>query len=129
MKQINPKEGDWIEKLTKIQGDLETIMKLQQKGKYSGLSKEICSKCTFEHEKDGKCPAVGRECRRCGLEGHFSRSSLCKGKVQSSSRKRTKELDLPSVYEEANYSSEEETVRRVEDEDKSCTIWPARPDM
>ena len=89
-------------------------MQLQQKGKYSGQSKKTCSRCTFEHERDGNCPAVGRECRRCGQEGHFSRSSLCKGKGQSSSMKRMEESDLPSDYEEANYSSEEETVERVE---------------
>ena len=38
--------------------------------------------------------------------------------------KRMEESDLPSDYEEANYSSEEETVRRVEEEDRSCSIWP-----
>ena len=107
VKQINLDEGDLIGKLRKIQGDVETVMKLQQKGRYSGLSKETCSRCTFEHEREGKCPAVGRECRRCGQEGHFSRSSLCKGKVQSSPTRRVEESDLPSDYEEANYSSRE----------------------
>ena len=77
VKQINPEEGDWIEKLRKIQGDVETVMKLQQKGTYSGLSKEICSKCTFEHEKDGKCPAVGRECRRDTSPGPVSARVRC----------------------------------------------------
>ena len=51
VKQVNPEEGDWIEKLKKIQEDVETVMKLQQKGKYSGLNKKICGKCTIEHEK------------------------------------------------------------------------------
>ena len=106
VKQMNTEEGDWTEKLKKIQEDVETVMKLQQRGKYSGQSKKPCSKCTFEHERDGKCPAVGRECRRCGQEGHFSRSSLCKGKVKTSSTRRVEESDLPSDYEEANYSSE-----------------------
>ena len=96
-------------------------MKLQQKRKYSGQGKKTCSRCTFE--RDGKCPAVGRECRRCGQEGHFSRSSLCKGKVHSST-KRVEDSDMPSDYDEANYSSEEESVKRVEREDSSSTIWP-----
>ena len=99
-------------------------MKLQQKGKYSGQSKRTCSKCTFEHERDGKCPAVGRECRRCGEEGHFSRSSLCKGREQSISTKRVEWSDLPSDYEEANYSSGDETVKRVEEKHGTCSIWP-----
>ena len=115
VKQIDPEEGDLKEQLRKIQGDMETVMKLQQRGKYSGLNKRTCSRCTFEHERDGKCPAVGRECRRCGQEGHFSRSRLCKGKVQSSSTRRVEDTDLPSDYKEANYSSEDETVRRVEE--------------
>merc|ERR1712015_202836 len=43
VKQINPEEGDWMEKLKKIQEDVGTVMKLQQKGKYSGQSKKPCS--------------------------------------------------------------------------------------
>ena len=124
VKQVNTEEGDWLGKLTKLQGDMETVMRLQQRGKYSGMTKRTCNKCTFEHERDGKCPAVGRECRRCGQEGHFSRSSLCKGKGQASSTRRVEDSDLPQDYDEANYSSEEETVKRVEEEDKSSTVWP-----
>ena len=73
-------------------------MRLQQKGKYSGLAKKTCSKCTFEHERVGKCPFFGRECRRLGKEGHFSRSSLCKGKTKSAHMRRVEESDLPPDY-------------------------------
>ena len=66
VKQINTEEGNWLEKLKKIQGEVDTVMKLHQKGKYSGRWKKTCSRYLFEHEKDGKCPAVGRECRRWG---------------------------------------------------------------
>merc|ERR1711888_584497 len=108
VKQISLEEGDLKEQLRKIRGDMETVMKLQQRGKYSGLSKRTCSRCTFELEREGKCPAVGRECRRCGQEGHFSRSSLCKGRPnKSSTTRRVDDDELPANWEEANYSSGE----------------------
>ena len=44
--------------------------------------------------------------------------------MQSSPTRRVEESDLPSDYEEANYSSEEDTVKRVEEEDRLYTIWP-----
>ena len=123
-KQGTQEDGGWQEQLQRIQGDVKKVMKLQQKGKYSGQAKKTCSKCTFEHERDGKCPAVGRECRRCGQEGHFSRSSLCKGRPKSTSTRRVEEADLPSDYEEGNYSSGEETVARVEESSNRSTMWP-----
>ena len=67
---------------------------------------------------------MGRECRRCGQEGHFSRSSICRGRPKSSSTRRMEEAELPSDYEEANYSSGDETVARVEESNTRPTIWP-----
>ena len=66
VKQVLGEEEGMKETLEKLQGDVQTVIKLQQKGKYSGAAKKTCPNCTFEHEKEGKCPAVGRECRRCG---------------------------------------------------------------
>ena len=40
VKQVKAEEGDWLEKLKKIQEDVETVKKLQQKGEYSGQGKE-----------------------------------------------------------------------------------------
>ena len=117
VKQVLGEEEGMKESLEKLQGDVQTVIKLQQKGKYSGAAKKTCPNCTFEHEKEGKCPAVGRECRRCGQEAHFSRSSLCKGRAtKSSTTRRVEDDELPADWEEANYSSEEEdTVGRVEE--------------
>ena len=66
---------------------------------------------------------MGRECRRCGQEGHFSRSSICKGRAsRSSTNRRVEDYKLPADWEEANYSSgEEDTVARVEEVAKK---WP-----
>ena len=102
---------------------MQTVMKLQQKGKYSGSAKKTCPNCTFEHEREGKCPAVGRECRRCGQEGHFSRFSICKGRTtKSSTTRRVGDDELPADWEDANYSSgDEDVVCRVEEEDRK---WP-----
>ena len=33
VKQVSAEEGNWVERLKKLQGDVETIMKLQQKGR------------------------------------------------------------------------------------------------
>ena len=60
VKQVTQEDGGWQEQLQKIQGDVEKVMKLHQKGRYSGQAKKTCSKCTFELVRDGKCPAVGR---------------------------------------------------------------------
>ena len=110
------------ETLEKLRGDVQTVINLQQRGKYSGLTKKMCPNCTFDHEKEGKCPGVGWECRRCGQEGHFSRSSLCKGRAnKSSTTRRVEDDELQTNWEEAYYSSgEDETVYRVEEEKR----WP-----
>ena len=123
VKQVHREEEGMKDTLEKLRGDMQTVMKLQQKGKYSGSAKKTCPNCTFEHEREGKCPAVGRECRRCGQEGHFSRSSICKGRtIKSSTTRRVGDDDLPSDWEEANYSSgDEDVVCRVEEEDRK---WP-----
>ena len=81
VKQVRREEEEMKETLEKLRGDVQTVMKMQQRVKYSGMAKKTCPNCTFDHEKEGKCPAVGRECRRCGQEGHFSRSSICKGRA------------------------------------------------
>ena len=46
------------------------------------------------------------------------------GESQSSSKKRVEDSDLPSDYEEANYSSEDETIKRVKQDTSSSSIWP-----
>jgi hypothetical protein len=122
VKQVRREEEEMKETLEKLREDVQTVMKLQQRGKYSGLAKKTCPNCTFDHEKEGKCPAVGRECRRCGQEGHFSRSSLCKGRAtKSSTTRRVEDDELQTNWEEANYSSgDDETVCRVEEEKR----WP-----
>ena len=40
------------------------------------------------------------------------------------STKRVEDTELPWNYEEANYSSEEETVQRLEEVDRTGTVWP-----
>ena len=83
---------------------------MRKKGKSSRQhSKRTCKDCTFEHDKDSRCPASRKECRRCRKEGHFSRSSNCKGKDGTANRVQQEE-----DYTEANYSSDkDETVSRV----------------
>ena len=124
VKKVAQVGEDMEDTISRLQGELEDIKKVQKRGKYSGQSKRPCQNCTFEHDKEGKCPAVGRECRRCGLEGHFSRSTLCKGKTtqSSSTTRRVEDSDLPANYDEANYSTDEEevTISRVEE----SRIWP-----
>ena len=75
VKKVAQVGEDMEDTISRLQGELEDIKKIQKRGKYSGQSKRPCQNCTFEHDKEGKCPTVGRECRRCGLEGHFSRSN------------------------------------------------------
>ena len=76
----------------------------------------------YEHDKVRPCPAASRSCRRCGKDGHFSRSDLCKKKQESTTKKVEEEVAEESDYAEANYSSdeEEERVLRVDE----ISIWP-----
>ena len=61
-----------VRKLTDKLGKLE--------GQHQGEGKK-CIKCLLARcEGDERCPAKTRKCNRCGLLGHFSKSTLCKGK-------------------------------------------------
>ena len=99
MKQVTTETGleERIQKMVK-EGCEETVRKMQKKGRFSGRAKKTCPKCTFDHEKQASCPAEGRECRRCGLEGHFARSSICKGR-QTLSNKRVEQMNRPTEEE------------------------------
>ena len=76
VEQIKKGEKGLMEKVDRLQWDMQTIMKIQKRGKYSGQAKKTGSKCTFEQDKEGSCPANGRECRRCGQEGQDRISSV-----------------------------------------------------
>ena len=126
VKQVNTEAGfeERLHKLVK-EGCEETVRKMQKKGRFSGTAKKTCPKCTFDHERDSNCPAEGKECRRCGLEGHFARSSICKGR-QTQSNKRVEQVNKPTEeeVEEANYLSDDEVIHRVVEQKVPETIWP-----
>ena len=42
VKQVRREEEEMKETLEKLRGDVQTVMKLQQRGKYSGLAKKTC---------------------------------------------------------------------------------------
>merc|ERR1712080_519209 len=36
-----------------------------------------CRKCGFDSHMSGKCPAIGKECYRCGGKDHFGQAPAC----------------------------------------------------
>ena len=63
----------------------EAVSKLELEEKRQKGEKKKCRRCLLSRCMRGEgCPAQTRKCNRCGEQGHFSRSILCKGvrKVQ-----------------------------------------------
>ena len=75
-----------------------------------------CKKCSLARCEGGdKCPAKTRNCNRCGELGHFSKSTLCKGKAKG----------LRKVQEE---ESSEEEVTRLKEETVAGVTKVGEPD-
>ena len=63
----------------------EAVSKLELEEKRQKGEKKKCRRCLLSRCNRGEqCPANTKRCHRCGEQGHFSRSTLCKGvkKVQ-----------------------------------------------
>lgn len=121
-------DTDMDHKLDQIRSDLENVMRVRQSGKYSGrykapepnINKEkACQKCTYTHAT-GRCPADGRHCNACRLEGHFARSPLCKGEASKKKKPRFTarrvEDETPTPTDESE--EEWEPVARID------RVWP-----
>ena len=99
--------GDMYARINYLQAELEDVMKIRKRGKYSGRSTnednkgDRCKKCTYKYG-DGRCPVDGRKCNVCGADSHFESFPLCSGNSSSSNQRRT-------------------TTRRVEEQDRA---WP-----
>ena len=85
--QFSVTEADLDSRIRHLEAELQEVWRIRKHGKYSGRFKaegqatnmKVCKKCTYTHQ-EGRCPADGRRCNTCGIEGHFTRSSLCKRK-------------------------------------------------
>ena len=71
------------EEMKELKEELEAVKKIQRRaGRYSDRypggkelgNKTFCKYCTFEHSREGRCPAKEQKCNRCGKEGHFAKS-------------------------------------------------------
>ena len=102
-----------------LQAELEDVMKIRQSGKYSGRStsskeeaKSKCRKCTYEHGEGNRCPAEGRKCNVCGADGHFARSPLCTGSVNTNTQGRstTRRVEEQDRHQDNSSDSEEDSV-------------------
>ena len=114
-------DTDMSMRLDSLQKEIESIRRLKRAGKYSArypkeksytrdnshkAAHNGCIKCTYDHDRNDKCPADGRKCHACDKEGHFKQSILCKAK---SKNKNTRQVRY--VYEESSDSEEEQIAR------------------
>jgi hypothetical protein len=87
-------EGNVDERINFLQAELEDVMRLRRTENAAGslnqvkVKKEKCEKCTYEHSKDKRCPAEGRQCNKCDESGHFASSTLCKATGWARSEKK-----------------------------------------
>ena len=101
-----------VARINHLQAELEDVMKLKQRGMYSGRhkvkgegEKEQCPRCTYEkHEAGQKCPAEERMCNTC-------RDKLCKKKAA----RRVKEEREETTSEDSDLKEEKEVNRVVRD--------------
>ena len=72
--------------------------------KWQGGEEKRCKRCLLARCEGGeKCPAKTRNCNRCGELGHFSKSTLCKGKAKGLRKvqeEESSEEDVPRLKEE-----------------------------
>ena len=65
---------------------LQEVRKLKEElhklgGRLHGGKEKQCKRCLLARCEGGeRCPAKTRKCNKCGELGHFSKSTLCKGK-------------------------------------------------
>ena len=105
--------------LQELKKEME-VMRVRQSGKYSRRykppdtppQKKPCQKCNYHHDDQRKCPADGKRCNACTLEGHFARSPLCKVSTKRSHTMRRVDDD------ESSDSGKDEVVARIE------RTWP-----
>ena len=123
---------DVDERINFLQAELEDVMCIRKNGKYSGRFKHTetgtrdkCPKCTYDHDKERRCPAESRECNKCGETGHFARSSICKavgGKKEAENR-RVEEDTASESSDDTDGEEGEQTLRRMIDS-KARRQWP-----
>jgi len=136
------KGGDIDAKINHLQAELEDVMKIRRNGKYSGRfkgnddrvkgngNKRPCRKCTYEHDLASRCPADGRRCNTCGVDGHFSRSPLCSGENQRKARDQKVRFvgDEDELSDDGtnDWEEEETTLSRVQTISRVDTsrAWP-----
>ena len=93
---------------------LEEVRKLKEElhrlgGRLHGGEEKKCTRCLLARCEGGeRCPARTRNCNKCGELGHYSKSTLCKGKA--------KEKGVRKVHEEVLSDEEVLGVGRVEEE-------------
>ena len=118
-----------------LRKELEDVMKIRKtSGRYSGRSREGGEdKCTYNHDKERRCPAEGRRCNKCQEEGHFGGSALCKASGWRPSSARKKEVGARRVEEEEDSDSsdatewqggEEPVIKLVRASGEAQRRWP-----
>ena len=78
---------------------------------------KACQKCTYTHDA-GRCPADGRRCNTCGLEGHFTRSPLCKKAVKRQAYYTARRVEEDTATPSEDSDDEYEPIARIE------RTWP-----
>jgi hypothetical protein len=129
-KERSYSEGDMDSRINELQAELEDVMRVRKNGKYSGRfnkedkeSRKDCQKCTYKHGKERKCPAEGRKCNKCQVEGHFAGSALCRGKPIQDARRVEDETDSDSS--DTQWAGEDyQPVMRFNDTLNDSREWP-----
>ena len=84
----------------------EAVSKLELEDKRQRGEKNKCRRCLLSRCKRGEgCPANTRRCNRCGKEGHFSRSTLCKGERKVQEENPLKQEMVAGVIREGEQDS------------------------
>ena len=102
-----------------LRAELE-VMRVKQVGKYSrkykppdtiGQRDRRCEKCNYQHDQSRRCPADGKRCNVCAMEGHFARSPLCKAQTKPQYTTKWVEDETPTPSDSDDDSA---TVARIE---------------
>ena len=87
------------------------IMKIKERNK-SNVSKyktaKLCFRCGQEWPHDKKCPAMGKQCEKCGRYNHLSR--VCKTKTPKSNVNKTWQNENTDESDKSTDESDEDCI-------------------
>ena len=94
----------------------EAVSKLELEDKRLRGEKRKCKRCLLSRcIRDERCPANSKRCNRCGEQGHFSKSTLCRGVKKVQEENPSKQEVVAGVIREG----ERDSRIRVSGDDKA----------